>query len=606
MRNYLLLICAFVLLFFSCTENDPPNGNGVIVIDSIVFTYPEEQPDFTLTVKNETTSEIAATGLVSEFADKKIDNIPAGNYTVTISSYADGFTAPAFDGPWYMAEVANVKVTAGKETNITMECVQGNVGVSFVYDDSLANVGMGNIIPKLTQNSSPLTYSGDKKNAVGYFLPGAVTLSFKNGDNDVLANKNAVVQLDLKIGQKLEIIVSSVNVAIPDPENQVLVIVEEVVVAEESNSYILKPGGNVIIPVSRAYDVWEQVFATNLEGRLDYKVLWIDTPDGLSADGTIEEIMLLDGDKGSDAGIFVMAGSKPGNALIAATVADEIVWSWHIWVTEYDPEQPSGQVVYNNNTLMDRNLGALNTIRGDVNSLGNYYQWGRKDPFPSPAETQIGMLDTTLPREIYDENGTPLTMGRIDEEGQVEKFGTGITYAPPPYYPEMPNIEYSIKHPNYFIYSLTAKLIPPFSNSWTSNHLIHSNDMMTDLWNNSDDSKTIYDPCPVGWRVPNDVEIFTTGTQGQNEANKFTVGEGLDFGAGYFPAAGNTIDHSGEYHNVGHVVLVWTGKVAGYGGLSMMCVYNGEMYIPGGDPTNKYEGKSTFRVLAASVRCVKE
>lgn len=55
----------------------------------------------------------------------------------------------------------------------------------------------------------------------------------------------------------------------------------------------------------------------------------------------------------------------------------EILWSWHIWVTNR-PITTSGG---NDLQWMDRNLGALSNEIGDVANRGMLYQWGRKEPF---------------------------------------------------------------------------------------------------------------------------------------------------------------------------------------------------------------------------------
>ena len=81
-----------------------------------------------------------------------------------------------------------------------------------------------------------------------------------------------------------------------------------------------------------------------------------------------------------------------GNAVIAAkNGADEILWSWHIWV----PNSAVATVDASNicgATLMDRNLGALEPVStasgASTYSLGMVYQWGRKDPFPGPKRVE--------------------------------------------------------------------------------------------------------------------------------------------------------------------------------------------------------------------------
>ena len=84
-----------------------------------------------------------------------------------------------------------------------------------------------------------------------------------------------------------------------------------------------------------------------------------------------------------------------GNAILAAyDEFGEILWTWHIWLTD-KPED----IRSSNYTLMDRFVGATyapkitgSSVTFDsaeqlLSTFGFYYQWGRKDPFPgAPVE----------------------------------------------------------------------------------------------------------------------------------------------------------------------------------------------------------------------------
>ena len=140
--------------------------------------------------------------------------------------------------------------------------------------------------------------------------------------------------------------------------------------------------------------------------------------------------------------IFYSNYAKEGNCVVAAKNKNgEILWSWHIWVTD----EPKGQK-YNNNAgiMMDRNLGATSANpEEDSQCFGLLYQWGRKDPF---------LINSYLWQTIASDSST----------------GT---------------IEYSISHPTTFITS---------DGDWLYRK--------EDLWGFRRKSK--YDPCPVGWKVP--------------------------------------------------------------------------------------------------------
>ena len=139
----------------------------------------------------------------------------------------------------------------------------------------------------------------------------------------------------------------------------------------------------------------------------------------------------------------------PGNALIAAMNDDGVIlWSWHIWVVDLDPSVTYN--TYNNGTvMMDRNLGATsvqsNADAGDYSAFGLYYQWGRKDPF------------------AY--------LGSVVPEGTIKAYSYNSVYN---------SIDYATQHPTE-VYDAV---------DWNYDE---------SLWNIT---KTIYDPCPAGWRVP--------------------------------------------------------------------------------------------------------
>lgn len=151
---------------------------------------------------------------------------------------------------------------------------------------------------------------------------------------------------------------------------------------------------------------------------------------------------------------------RKGNAVIAARDADgNILWSWHIWMTD----RPQDQVYLNGaGTMMDRNLGAVSATPGDAQALGLLYQWGRKDPFLGSASgTEI------IPAESSAEWPEP-----VQSDATV---GT---------------IDYSVAHPMTLIKSNII------NSDWC-----YTGDKTVDntRWQSV---KTIYDPCPPGYMVP--------------------------------------------------------------------------------------------------------
>ena len=152
--------------------------------------------------------------------------------------------------------------------------------------------------------------------------------------------------------------------------------------------------------------------------------------------------------------------------------SDNILWSWDIWST---PEP--GTATYNGNTFMDRNLCAVDLN----NNRGFLYQWGRKDAFSAATG---GYASFTFVPALSTAFNTV----------------TGIQ-----------SIDYCIKHP-------TTHVNNGDSNSWMSRE-----EYNTLPWR--DDVKTIYDPCPAGWRVPTAAEqngySGLPGTGFSNAINEF-------------------------------------------------------------------------------------
>ena len=144
-----------------------------------------------------------------------------------------------------------------------------------------------------------------------------------------------------------------------------------------------------------------------------------------------------------------------GNAVIAVYSGEngtgDILWSWHIW----KPSNAVADQKYTNTyTLMDRNLGACTKLSLDnVNaSSGAYYQWGRKDPFFTNANS-----------------------------GAITAKSTQYTIATSP-----TAIGTAVGNPATFYAN---------DNGTSSDWLTTANNA---LWGTN---KTIYDPCPAGYRV---------------------------------------------------------------------------------------------------------
>lgn len=257
--------------------------------------------------------------------------------------------------------------------------------------------------------------------------------------------------------------------------------------------------------------------------------------------------------------IHVKAGAEPGNALIAAYNKDgKIIWSWHIWVTENEPGNVSSAVVYStyawNNSqifttirvpgyaIMPCNLGALkydpyNVDNLDPDTHGMLYQWGRKDPFP-PAQNgnMVNYSDEYTGSHYANDNAT--TVGKTAKEESDKLFhslaGNNYTFTT-----QETAISYTIQNPTVFLCGtrgaspiegnigeqygnnkdnyhnegdwlpsgvhdnkLWGGLDPKDDGSMKVYSMIDDKGRVARIYDNYGNEKSIFDPCPSGWRVP--------------------------------------------------------------------------------------------------------
>ena len=256
-----------------------------------------------------------------------------------------------------------------------------------------------------------------------------------------------------------------------------------------------------------------------------------------------------------------------GNAVIAAKDASgNILWSWHIWLTD----QPEGQEYYNNaGTMMDRNLGATSATPGDVGALGLMYQWGRKDPFLGSSSISSPVLaesTITWPNPVVSDSST----------------GT---------------IAYVTANP--------TTLLVVLGSDW---YFTDSSSTDNTRWTTSESKKSIYDPCPAGWRVPDGGSNgFWSKALGSSE-NVYgysydDINKGMNFSGKlgsasviWYPSSGALYSNSdGALNHVGSFGRLWTASVNGKGAVD--CLYFTEI-------GSIYPLRSYAPVIAYSVRCL--
>ena len=245
--------------------------------------------------------------------------------------------------------------------------------------------------------------------------------------------------------------------------------------------------------------------------------------------------------------------SARGNAVIAVyDKAGKVLWSWHIWITDHPAEQPV-TIGEHTITFLDRNLGATaatcNSAESALATYGLYYQWGRKDPSMGPPTYNYSPINlNTAP--YYDFSSDEKTAAEVVQFAQ-------------------PSLQNGVENPMYLILPTAQPLSYIFN--WTHQRydFLWGYNMATGMT-----TKTIYDPCPYGYRVPSSElgALFSMGSGSVGTYGYTRTINGVEF---FFPYAG----YKGVDVGLNSLVSAW--KYVGQKG-----DYQSSMYCADADAEN--------------------
>ena len=267
---------------------------------------------------------------------------------------------------------------------------------------------------------------------------------------------------------------------------------------------------------------------------------------------------------------------QSGNAVVAVKKGSTIVWSWHLWFAPKDaldkipvtnhqgvvynftkealgwkPTQWSGstytsartvkvkveQTVANNGTKAYTVINITQNPGGVKKGATTLYQFGRKDAFPGveTADIKQGSITENAGDNMSIQNG-------IQHPGSFYTYGSSWYSTPPAGY--------------------------TYNNLWSADNTVTGH-------NDNSVVKTVYDPCPVGFKMPAS-NAFTGFTADGQDAGTMNV-DGTDdwqtyqsnFGHNFwtsssktaiinFPASGYRIIGDGSLINVGVNGFYWS------------------------------------------------
>ena len=307
------------------------------------------------------------------------------------------------------------------------------------------------------------------------------------------------------------------------PVNDRRVTIIDPIAASENNNNLVPTANCFMVAPGGAFCFNPYTFYINGETQLNeqlhdwcstikiqsVKVLWQTKENGDVGDPVLGVVNTLadhsnivdikNGESFTDARIYcrVAPNTTGGSGLIAAydgaNGTGNILWSWHIWVTDYSPDAKGNATVltpeykrkqkyiYNSDQfpMMDRNLGAMagytnvpSDPLGMSKANGFHYQWGRKDPFPSSYSASI----RSEVSGVSEPSPVPDMLNQYGPDGLSYIVKQGVT--------QNVSLQEAYRHPTVFYY-------------WG----ITSAFTTANSWNDSNNNKTIHDPCPVGWRI---------------------------------------------------------------------------------------------------------
>lgn len=309
-----------------------------------------------------------------------------------------------------------------------------------------------------------------------------------------------------------------------------------------TNSFVstATPSANILSNfIDHAGNPVTQPWVTNVHSGGAYNVtkseiVWQDEQD------LITNVSIGNGGADNDYIYFYVGQSTihQGNAVIAAYNEGEVLWSWHIWVTDTDFSTPDvvtnysgivyeflpvniGESAYGTDYNYDgrevqlriQQIGSALTsdcpIVQKENKLYRYtgnntfYQWGRKDPIPP--------IPSGGYKKYYDKNGNPSTSY---SRSNLNTLGAGNN-----------SISQMIKNPKDI--NLAKVADNSYINLWSANET-------STLANDNIVVKTIYDPSPIGYCVPSSKAWTGFSETGTNSFSPRLAREVLESGYGWF------------------------------------------------------------------------
>lgn len=524
------------------------------------------------------TASVSASGMTTAtVSNNGTAKVPTGASCTITWSAVSGYKTP--DKQTFTTSGTSVTKTGTYQTEIVTVNVSSDIAMPSSYTITVSGIGSQTTASKVYKVPFGTSYTVSATAAGGYKTPETQTFTASQSSRTV-----SVVYLEKTI--ELPSISGVTDLSKQDIHGNAIQ-------TTTANCYVVKTAGTYAIPLvfgnaikngAVNADAYTNNGGANSHDFVDYNGNVITSPyiedvsgEASSAqlsiadtDSVFTDISLANGTVGKYLKFKIASVPATGanGVLSVKDVSGVIMWSWHIWVWADD----LSPVEITNNTgvkykILPVNLASKWDDTAKTKIKNWFYQFGRPNPMLCPSTYNYGRDHASYGALSYAAANTAL------------------------------NIQTGIKNPATFYFNSSSDNYVWFQTN--SNNTYNLWDAACTSTGNSDNNvvKTIYDPCPIGFKMPNGnaFTYFSTSNMIGSFNNGLYLKRNADDTIGvFFPMSGFRRYSDGSLYYIGSSSYVWFSSAK-----STSNVYHLHLYSD-----SAYPQLSTYRAYGNSVRPV--
>ena len=241
---------------------------------------------------------------------------------------------------------------------------------------------------------------------------------------------------------------------------------------------------------------------------------------------------------------------KQGNAVVGIKNGDGYLWSWHLWFTESDA---LSTIAFNNSSS--------ETLYFTRDNLGYVIDTYSGTSYTAPRRvrvtvTQAGSNQTATFEVIQNPSTSSITFHDTKYQfGRKDAF-SDVTTGAPTFTAGGTTYQNAIQTPGVFYTKSSSPYdwcSTTYNNGWAVGNTNTANSVST-----SAITKSVYDPCPAGFKMPGSNAFTGFSTGNGTWAKGYTFTDSSNGTSVFFPAAGYRSSSSGALSDVGSNGNYWS------------------------------------------------